>query len=215
MVTPIFKLAFDMYYSKKRKYRYEDVEVNVHPEVFPPHFTLSTKILLDYIKGLDINNKSLLELGCGSGIISLYAASKGAIVTASDINQTALNTLEQAALDQNLNISIVYSNLFENLIDSHFEYIIINPPYYPQEPENIKERAWYCGVNFEYFELLFRQLQSVHNTKVYMILSEDCDISKIKLIASNNNLLLLLELEKKTILEKNYIFRIISNENKA
>lgn len=43
----------------------------MHPEVFPPHYTISTKILLDFIDGLDIDKKSLLELGCGSGIISL------------------------------------------------------------------------------------------------------------------------------------------------
>ena len=65
--------------------------------MFPPHYTISTKILLDYISNLDLKNKTLLELGCGSGIISLFAASKGALVTASDINKKALKALENSA----------------------------------------------------------------------------------------------------------------------
>jgi len=112
---PFLKSALDWYYSKPRKYRYGNSFVMVHPDVFPPHLTISTKLLLDFLKPKDLNGKSLLELGCGSGIISVYAAKQGAIVTATDINETALEYLKNSAVDNAIKLEILYSDLFEKL----------------------------------------------------------------------------------------------------
>ncbi|GAA0729690.1 hypothetical protein GCM10009430_40080 [Aquimarina litoralis] len=207
-IFPIAKLAFDTYHLKKRKFKYENIEVVIHPEVFPPHFTISTKILLDYLLQLSLKNKSLLELGCGSGIISLLAASKGARVTATDINPTAIELLKDASIQNNLTLDIFHSNLFDKIDDQVFDYIIINPPYYPKNPKNIKEKAWFCGENFEYFKELFLQLPRHLALNTWMILSEDCEISHIKKLAIKNGLSLELILEKSVVGEKNYIFNI-------
>lgn len=190
LTKPLLNAGLQFYYRKPRKYSYQDIDVIVHPEVFPPHLTLSTKILLDFISDLELQNKTFLELGCGSGIISLFASKKGAIVTASDINKTALAYLEKASDKNQLNVSCIYSNLFENLQGKQFDYIIINPPYYPKQPKSIKEQAWFCGEDFQYFKDLFQQLpkfQSKENN-IYLILSEDCQIEKITAIASENSL---------------------------
>lgn len=211
------KLGFDTYFSKPRKYHFEGVEAIVNPDVFPPHLTISTKILLNYIKLLNLKNKTFLELGCGSGIVSLYAAKKGAIVTASDINNSALEALGISSKQNNLAITVLFSDLFDKLSGKRFDYIIINPPYYPKKPKNIKEQAWYCGENFEYFEHLFAQLPK-HldpSNNVLMILSEDCHIEKINSIALKNNLTFQSVLEKKVMKEKNYIFKIVFHEKVA
>jgi len=207
---PFLKLGLQLYYFKPKKYCYEGICVKVHPDVFPPHLTLSTKILLDFIKPLQLTNKSFLELGCGSGIISILAAKKQANVISTDINTTALSFLKEAAQKNQVALSIIESDLFENLNGYTFDYIIINPPYYPKKPKNTKEKAWFCGENFEYFEQLFKQI----NTKVtyqnaYMILSEDCEIDKIKDIALKNKITLETVLEKKVLSEKNYIFKFL------
>lgn len=209
---PFFKKGAQWYYSKPRKYRYDAIEVLVHPEVFPPHLTISTKVLLDFMKPLELKDKSFLELGCGSGIVALYAAKKGALVTATDINRKALSYLEKAATKNNLAVSIRYSDLFEELIGSHFDFIFINPPYYPKTPTSTKQQAWFCGVNFEYFEKLFTQLPKYLNggAVVYMILSEDCEIDHIQSIAIKNGLNWSVVLEKKVYMENNVIFQIKS-----
>ena len=208
-LDPILKLLFRRYNSKVRKYRYENIEVLVHPEVFPPRFTISTKLLLGFIKPLDLKGKKVLELGCGSGIISLFAASKGALVTASDINSIALKMLEKASIKNNLAVHTLYSNLFDAIEEKQFDYIIINPPYYPKTAKNDKQRAWFCGENFEYFEKLFKQLPYyVGNTEVLMILSEDCNLDKISSIARQYNLKFKKILEKKVMTEKNFIYKI-------
>ncbi|WP_237274900.1 methyltransferase [Tenacibaculum ovolyticum] len=209
IIEPIFKKLFFKYYSKSRKYAYKGISVNIHPEVFPPHFTISTKILLDFLEGKDLKDKTLLELGCGSGIISLFCASKRAEVTASDINNIALKNLKEASIANGLPIEVIHSNLFDTISKTHFDYIIINPPYYPKTPKNIKEQAWFCGENFEYFERLFKQLATEINFEnIFMILSEDCNMLKIKNIALVNKLQLSCVLEKSVFLEKNFIYKI-------
>ena len=210
---PFLKFLFNKYHSKPREYSYKDVSVLVHPDVFPPHFTISTKILLDFINELDLTNKSILELGCGSGIISLFAAYKGGVVTASDINPTAIDFLNTAASKNELKVNALFSDLFQNISQKEFDYIIINPPYYPKNPSEMKERAWFCGEDFIYFENLFLQLIAfIPNSSVLMILSEDCEIETIKAIASKNKLEFLKVHETKVSFERNFIFSITKTD---
>lgn len=211
LTKPILKFGLEFYYRKPRPFKYQGIQVLVHPEVFPPHLTLSTKILLDFIAELDLSKKSFLELGCGSGIISLFARSKEATVTASDINKTALENLKKASEENNLEVDCVYSNLFENLQNKNFDYILINPPYYPKQAKNVKEQAWFCGDDFQYFKNLFNQLPPYINKKnqAYMILSEDCEFKTISEIASGNKLNLKSAFETSKMGEKNTIYQII------
>lgn len=207
---PFLRLGLNLYYSKPRPYCYDNICIKIHPDVFPPQMTFSTKILLDFIRQMNLENKTFLELGCGSGIISLLASKKKAIVTATDINQTALNYLANNASANNLAVATIYSDLFENLQNQSFDFIVINPPYYPRKPKSTKEQAWFCGENFEYFESLFSQLPKYLSgkTQCNMILSQDCDLEKIKAIAQKNALAFELVLEKKELVETNYIFTI-------
>ena len=73
------------------------------------------------------------------------------------------------------------------------------------------EKAWFCGENFEYFERLFAQLRDFSNgNEIYMILSDDCDLAKIKAIALKNEMALNVVHEKKVATELNFIFRLVS-----
>ena len=204
------KKAQAQYLKKPRRYHYGNLSVVVQPTVFPPFLTISTKLLLDFISPMDLNEKSVLELGCGCGIISILAASKGAKVTATDINQVGLNALKENSVRNNVAIDIIYSDLFENLDSKSFDLILINPPYYPHDPQSVAEQAWFCGSNFDYFTRLFRQLSDLSGTPdVFMILSEDCDLVKISALAADENLRMMPVFERTVLAEKNFIFSIV------
>ena len=121
-----------------------------------------------------------------------------------------MDFLETNASKNNLELKTVYSDLFQNLKDQTFDYIIINPPYYPKSPKSIKEQAWFCGENFEYFEALFFQLPNYITSKnyCYMILSQDCELEKIKAIALKNEIAFDMVIQNIGLTEKNYIFRL-------
>ncbi|MGB0805461.1 MAG: methyltransferase [Salibacteraceae bacterium] len=184
IVKSVVKPFVDTYHSWLHRnpveVAYKEVRVNVVPGVFSPKAYSSTTIFLDYLVELPLSGKTVLELGCGSGLISGYCASQGAIVTASDINDAALTELSAQARDNNWDIIPVYSNLFENL-HFHFDYIFINPPYKPLASVTEEEMNVNAGVNFEYFDELFNQLKvrTLRDTKVLLFLPEEAELFSI------------------------------------
>ena len=198
------------YLKRNRTYRHQGITLNIPQSVFHPGLFFSTKFLIQYLAKQSLQNKKLLELGAGSGLISLYCCKKGANVTASDINQFALNNLEKNAEKNQCHLQIKHSDLFDQLVGT-YDWIVINPPYYPRKPKNEEEMAWFCGAEFEYFHKLAQQLplHTHPDSQVIMVLSEDCDLQQIRSIFTENKLLLKLEKTKEFWLEENYIFKVI------
>jgi release factor glutamine methyltransferase len=213
-LTPVLQPVYRKYLSKTRPFSFKNIRVLVRPGVFFPGFIFSTRLFLQFIEQLDLKGKTFLELGAGSGIISLFAASRGAVVTASDINPLAVQNIGENATMNKIKLTIIESDLFERISQSTFDFIIISPPYYPKDPANCSEMAWFCGKNFEYFERLFQQLPGFydHSSQVLMILSEDCNILRIKEIAASNGFEFSLLFQKMKFGEWNYIFRLYRNE---
>lgn len=208
-MQPFLQRAYHIYFSQARTYRYNGLRFIVLPGIFAPHLTFSTKLLLQLLEGKQLEGKTLLELGCGSGIIAAYAASRGALVTASDINPLALENANLNAQRIQQPVKTVQSDLFTSLPNTPFDYIIINPPYYPKKPKNAAELAWFCGEDFDYFKRLFSQLarrESPRNT--YLILSEDCNLSYIAKLAEADGLHLMLQHTYQNFWEKNYLYHI-------
>lgn len=211
VVGKVAKPLAKIYFSKPRSYSFKDLKGKVLPEVFHPQFTISTKFLMQFLETQDLQEQSFLELGCGTGFISVLAAQQGANVLSTDINPEALkNTILNAKLNK-VELKTVKSDLFESISIQQFDYIIINPPYYPKEPTSVAEQAWFCGADFEYFQQLFTQLGSymTEKSKVYMILSEDCDLKTIESIANKNQLYFNVLKEQKKMGEWTTIYQII------
>lgn len=209
-IAPILKKLAKVYTRKEREYSYNNISVKVLPGVFHPGLFISTKVLLNFVNTLKFEGKSFLELGAGTGIISILAAKKGAAVFASDISGKAVQNIELNAAKNNVQINIFTSDLFKNIPYMQFDYIIINPPYYSRDPGEEEEYAWFCGSNFEYFKSLFNSLSNYigKDSKVFMILSEVCDIQKIKSIGLENEFVWKIKIKKQFWGEKNYIFEI-------
>ena len=190
--------------SADRKYEWNGLELLIKKGVFHPGLFYSTKFLLQVIRKENLTGKTFLELGAGSGLLSFYAASAGAVVTASDISTTAIDGLKinlrhLKVMGHKLQLHILQSDLFDAIPEQQFDYMVINPPYYPKKAGNEAEMAWFCGENFEYFSKLFKSL------------SEDCNLDKIMQIASMNQLKLNLFRKKRIGGELNFIFQVVKN----
>lgn len=210
IVAHTYKPLLVRYLSKIRIYNYENIRLEISPGVFHPGFFFSTKMLLNYIKQLPLPGKRFLEPGCGSGLISIYAARKGAMVTATDINPVAIEFLKKNSRMNEADLSIIHSDLFRDIPAQQFDIIAINPPYYKKEPKTPKDYAWHCGENGEYFENLFSGLSDyVHpRSEVYMVLFDGCDIDMITSIAIRSGFNLNCVLTRENLLEKNFIYKI-------
>jgi release factor glutamine methyltransferase len=207
--------AVQWYLQKPRTYRYREIIVNIPPGVFHPGLFFSTAFLLEFLETQHLTNKNVLELGSGSGLISVMTAKKGAMVTAVDISEPAVKATRENSLKNNAAVTVIHSDLFENIPIGVFDWIVINPPYYPAKPENINEQAWYCGEDHEYFEKLFLNLgnYSAHESYVLMVLSDVCNIVTITSIAAARGFRLERVAEKKIWIDgKNYLYRIRSSE---
>lgn len=209
-ISPLIKKLAKVYTSKEREFSYKGIAVTVKPGVFHPGLFISTKILLNFVDELILKNNFFLELGAGSGIISILAAKKGAEVYASDISNTAVENIKINAERNNVEVNLNKSDLFKSIPHQNFDFIIINPPYYQKDPKNEEEYAWFCGSNYEYFTNLFSSLPGFinENSKVFMILSEVCDIKKIKSIGESKRFNWKIEKRKTVWGEKNFIFSL-------
>lgn len=198
------------YLKKPREYAYHEIKIRVLPGVFHPGLFFSTRVLLTFLSDQELVGKKILELGAGSGLIALYAASKGAEVTASDVSLGALKNIEYNSVQNKLKVKVVESDLFDRIDSSDYDWIVINPPFYPRDPTNESERAWFCGKDFDYFIKLFKQLEGKvdHKKNVIMVLSEDCDAIAIQAIAMQSGLKLDKIFTGNGWWEKNDIYKI-------
>jgi len=157
----------------------------VPPTVFHPRYFLTSKFMAEFLRRQDFDGKRILDLGCGSGILSLAAASAGAHVTSTDINPVAvaatgtnaqLNTLAER-------ISARAGDLWDALDhhDTPFDYIVSNPPYYSDDPQNMSERAFKGGLKNEFMTRVAAALpQFLHpQGSLLVVLSSDVDAHQL------------------------------------
>ena len=82
--------------------------------------------------------QSVLEIGTGSGLVSMYASLLTDDVTATDINYNALELAEKNFKLNNINtIKLEFGDLFEPVKDKKFDVILFNAPYLPTDSDDI------------------------------------------------------------------------------
>lgn len=210
IVSATYKPLLVKYLAKTRTYSYKGIYLEIPPQVFHPGFFFSTKLLLRYISKEHLSHKTFLELGAGSGLLSIYAAKKGASVVATDINPVSIGCVNLNAEENAVEVKTILSDVFDNVSPQHFDYILINPPYYRKKPSSFREYAWYCGENGEYFQKLFKGLADFvdEDSEVIMVLCDGCDLQMIRYLSEKNSFSMKCVLTYTAIMERNYIFKI-------
>lgn len=75
---------------------------------------------------------SVLDMGCGDGIISAWLASRGHTVTAVDVNAFAVEACRQTLAANQLTGSVCESDVYRALGDTRFDLIVSNPPFHQE-----------------------------------------------------------------------------------
>ncbi|OGS56422.1 MAG: hypothetical protein A3K60_00250 [Euryarchaeota archaeon RBG_19FT_COMBO_56_21] len=149
----------------------QTIDIEVIDEVYDP--SDDSYLLLRVVDPKP--GESMLEIGPGTGLISIHAAKAGAIVTAADINPHAVECTRRNAVANGVRIETVKSDLFQN-VKGNFDIIVFNPPYLPDSTRTTSwiEKSWSGGEDGAEVALKFLQEAWRHlapGGRIYMILS--------------------------------------------
>jgi release factor glutamine methyltransferase len=117
-----------------------DIMIEECEDVYPPRE--DTYLLIECIE--PGTGQRVLEIGCGSGLVSLHCAKVGAMVVAVDINEKAIDCTRANLHRNHLQAQLYRSDLFSN-VEGRFDLIIFNPPYLVGEGVRDLERSWAGG----------------------------------------------------------------------
>jgi release factor glutamine methyltransferase len=176
-----------------------------HPDVYDP--SDDTMLLANNLSAK--KNDVVLEIGVGSGYVSLVAAQIARIVVGTDVNPYAIKLAKlNAKLNSISNVEFILGDLFSP-IEGRFDLILMNPPYL-QEVEGIEHRyidlSWNGGQNGRM--ITDRFLQEVENYlkttgRILMVQSSHSDYNKTIKVLSGKGF------SVKTIAEKRLFFETL------
>ena len=128
----------------------------------------------------------MLELGCGSGLISLVLAADGAQVTAADINPVAVDALHRNADRNQIILEIIQSDLFQCTVRQMLSSYTHQSAILSKGSCKRCRKSMVLRTGFSYFKRLFTDLPSYlqQDAQVWMVLSDGCDVKEIIALAA-------------------------------
>ncbi len=113
---------------------------------------VETELLIKTCQHLVNKNSKVLDIGCGTGIISIMLNKlTNCNVDSCDISSEALKIAKANSQNLNTNVKFFKSDLFENVQDK-YDLIVSNPPYIPiKEMEKLQKEV----KDFEPHQALF------------------------------------------------------------
>ncbi|MDD2626260.1 MAG: HemK2/MTQ2 family protein methyltransferase [Methanomethylophilus sp.] len=117
-----------------------ELEIAADPDVYPP--SEDSLLLIGAFKVR--HGERVLEIGCGSGVVSLHCALNGAQVVCGDINPKAVALTKKNAAAVGVRLDVRETDLF-SAVPERFDTIVFNLPYLPVAEEGALARAWSGG----------------------------------------------------------------------
>jgi release factor glutamine methyltransferase len=188
---------------------YKDYLLDVPKDIYYP--SDDTYLLLDVLKKEIIyGNKSFLEVGTGSGLITLTMYDFFDKLTVVDIDEKVIEHItlisKKLALTK---IIVIKSDLFSKIDFKKFDVIVFNPPYVPSE----KIEVYSTDGGKDGCEIIFKFIKSLKNHLnkkgvCYFLVSSHNNLSKVYNEILKNKLSYKILIEKNIFFEKLIILKI-------
>ncbi|HEY6568230.1 MAG TPA: class I SAM-dependent methyltransferase [Actinomycetota bacterium] len=146
---------------------YLDHTLVIPPGVFPPSGTMLGERVLAEVRRAD----RVLDMGTGSGVHAILAASVAEDVVAVDINPTALDAARFNAILNGVQdrIQVFESDLFEH-VEGRFDLIVFDPPFRWFAPRDLLEAAM-TDENYAAMTGFFAAARDYLNDEARMIIN--------------------------------------------
>ena len=132
---------------------------NPHLEQYMTPATIASDIIFTAYQLNDIENKTILDLGCGTGIFAIGACLAGAKnVIGIDIDRTSIQTAKTYAQQQNLDIEFLVKDI--NDVDTSCDTVLMNPPFGAQK-SNLQADRKFLEKAFQLSQVIY----SIHLKK--------------------------------------------------
>ncbi len=93
----------------------------------------------------NFNIKSVLDMGCGTGIIGLTLSKEFKIkIGFSDIDEGAINYVKARAKEEKISAKFYISDLFDNIKDN-YDLVCFNAPYLPGKRKSSEDKQIFGG----------------------------------------------------------------------
>ncbi|MEZ5891357.1 MAG: methyltransferase [Xanthobacteraceae bacterium] len=187
--------------------------LTVRPTVFHPRYFISSECFAEFIDGLDLKGKCVIDVGTGSGILALAAARAGAdCVVAADINpNAALTAADNARANGFPTVKAVCSNLLSAFAPQPlFDVVLSSPPKHAGEPRDLADRGWHAGPAYRDIAALFEQAQErlKPGGRIYVMVSSDSDLDLFGRLIDEAGLRARLALERSIFIESFIIYEL-------
>ena len=172
-----------------KTFHFNGLSIDIHPEVYEP-----AEDTFQLLEAIEINqNKTVLEIGTGCGIIALECARMGSNVICTDINPYAIDLTKHNFIKNRHklkgNVEVRLEDIFSTIKkDEQYDVVIFNPPYLPTlvEDEASGSKWFNLAVNggtdgLYLIRVFIRGLPKIlsKNGRAYFIFSSLADRKKL------------------------------------
>lgn len=112
-----------------KDYPKADFDIIINPQMaFGTGHHQTTRLIISYLLDIDLQDKTVLDMGCGTSILAILASMRGAkALTAIDIDEWCVNnSIDNFALNHIDNIKVFQGDASSLAVEGPFDIIIAN-----------------------------------------------------------------------------------------
>lgn len=197
----------------------DGIPLLILPDVFNPTLFVTGELFIRAIKkemeGEEGKGKrealKVLDMGVGSGVLSIAAARCGGSITAVDLNPSAVRCARINALLNDVPMDVRRSDLFQALPGEKFDLILFSPPLFRGTPKDNLHMAFYSdGAVDRFLQQLTDHLTP--DGRALLLISDMAHFHQFDRLLLQNNLLCETVIEHRQPSERYAIVRLKRGE---